>query len=247
MILSRPSKIATTSLSQIRRRSGRRAARPPRRRRYTDLRSDTVTRPCPAMLAAATSAPLGDDVLGEDPTVNRLQDATAARFGKDAALWLPTGTQANLAAIMAHCHERAGEAIVGKESHIALWEGGNVATVAGVHPRQVAEDRMGRLDLDDVRDAWRLDDDDHLAKTALVCVENSHNMHGGAALDKAYLDSLGVLARDLGIRVHVDGARIFNASVSLGTPVGDLCAGADSVSVCLSKGLGAPSEFSMCT
>lgn len=205
-----------------------------------DLRSDTLTKPSKEMLSTALTAPLGDDVFSEDPTVNKLQEKCADMFQKEDALWFPSGTMANVVSIMAHCHERASEIIVGKESHITLWEGGNVSTIAGVHPRQILEDRNGQLNLDDVRDVWRLDDDDHFAKTAAVCIENSHNMMGGSVLGKEYIDELGQLAKQLGIKVHVDGARIFNAAVSLDIPVGHLCCSVDSVSVCLSKGLGAP-------
>lgn len=209
-------------------------------RPYTDMRSDTITKPTPTMLSQALTAPLGDDVFSEDPTVHALQDYTASKFNKQAALWLPSGTMANLTAIMAHCHERAGELICGKESHLTLWEGGNMSNIAHVHPRQVTEHPNGTLDLQQVRDVWRTDDDDHYAKTAVVCIENSHNMLGGAAIDAAYITSLGTLAQELKVGVHIDGARIFNASVSLDTPVDQLCQGADSVSVCMSKGLGAP-------
>lgn len=209
-------------------------------RSYTDLRSDTLTKPSNEMLKTALNAQLGDDVFGEDPTVNRLQEKTAEMFNKEDALWLPSGTMANLVAVMAHCHERASEVICGRESHITLWEGGNISNIAAVHPRQVDEDDMGKMALDGIRDVFRLDNDDHFAKTALVCIENSHNMHGGATIEKEYIDSLGNLADELGIGVHIDGARIFNAAVSLGTPVAELCEGADSVSICCSKGLGAP-------
>lgn len=134
---------------------------------HVDMRSDTLTRPSKEMLQTSLSAPLGDDVFNEDPTVVKLQDKLADMFGKESALWFPSGTQTNLCAIMAHCHERASEIIVGKESHLTLWEGGNVSTIAGVHPRQIVEDVLGRLDLDDVRDVWRNDSDDHWAKTAV--------------------------------------------------------------------------------
>eukprot|EP00979_Chaetoceros_neogracilis_P004834 scaffold840_cov257-Chaetoceros_neogracile.AAC.9 len=207
---------------------------------FVDCRSDTLTKPSKAMLSTALTAPLGDDVFSEDPTVNKLQEMTANLFEKEDALWCPSGTMTNLVAIMAHCHERATEIIVGKESHLTLWEGGNVATIAGVHPRQILENSFGKFDLEDVRDVWRLDDDDHFAKTALVCIENSHNMMGGSALEKAYIDELGTLTKELDIGMHIDGARIFNAAISLDTPVSELCESADSVSVCLSKGLGAP-------
>lgn len=210
------------------------------RHSLVDMRSDTLTKPSKEMLSTALTAPLGDDVFSEDPTVNKLQDKTADLFNKEAALWLPSGTMANLVAVMAHCHERASEMIVGKESHLTLWEGGNISTIAGVNPRQVLENNVGKMDLEDVKDVWRLDNDDHFAKTALVCIENSHNMMGGSALDKEYIYELGSLAKELNIKVHIDGARIFNAAVSLQTPVSDLCESADSVSICLSKGLGAP-------
>ena len=207
---------------------------------YIDFRSDTLTKPSKEMMTSALNSPLGDDVFGEDPTVNKLQAMVAEKFQKEDALWLPSGTMANLVAVMSHCHERASEMICGKESHITLWEGGNVSTIAGVHPKQILEDNMGKLDFYDIRDVFRLDNDDHFAKTALVCIENSHNMMGGSALDKNYIDALGNLASELDIKMHIDGARIFNASVALDTPVGELCEGADSVSICLSKGLGAP-------
>jgi threonine aldolase len=119
------------------------------------------------MLRTSISAPLGDDVFDEDPTVHKLQDHLADMFGKESALWFPTGTQTNLAAIMAHCHERASEIIVGKDAHVTLWEGGNISTIAGVHPRQIAEDTFGRLSFDEIRDQWRDDSDDHWAKTAV--------------------------------------------------------------------------------
>lgn len=148
----------------------------------------------------------------------------------------------NLCAILSHCHHRASEIIIGNSSHICLYEGGNAANLGGVHTRQLPEDPMGAtLSIDDIRAAYRKDDDDHYAKTALICVENTHNILGGVPLPKSYIDEVGSLARnELGIPLHIDGARIMNASVALGTPVSELCEHADSVSICLSKGLGAP-------
>jgi threonine aldolase len=208
-----------------------------------DLRSDTVTLPSRAMLEAACHAPLGDDVMGEDVTVRELEAYMADWTGKPLALYLPTGTMANLVAIMAHCHERASEIIIGTNSHINLWEGGNVAGLGGVHSRQVSEDEItAQFNSRDVRDVWRSDNDDHFAKTQVLCLENTQNMMGGVALSLAYMTDMGALTRELGIRLHVDGARICNAVVAQqpNVTLADLCQAADSVSICLSKGLGAP-------
>lgn len=200
-----------------------------------------MTRPSRPMLEAAFNARVGDDVMGEDPTVNELQSYMADATGKEAALFLPTGTMANLVAILAHCHERASEIIVGTNSHICLWEGGNVANIGGVHSRQLTEDSLtAKIAPQQVRDAWRDDSDDHYAKTQLLCLENTHNMLGGVALDASYMHQMGTLTRDLNIKLHVDGARIYNAAVALGQDIRTLTAAVDSVSICLSKGLGAP-------
>jgi len=208
--------------------------------RIVDLRSDTVTQPSKDMLAFAMSAPTGDDVFGEDPTVSLLQQTLAIQFNKEAALYCPTGTMANLVAILAHCHGRASEIVIGTQSHLCLWEGGNVSNIGGVSTRQVHELENGQLPPDQVRDVWRLDNDDHLAKTELVCVENTQNMMGGVALPKSYIDHMGGLCQELHVKLHIDGARIFNAAIALHESVGSLCAAADTVSICLSKGLGAP-------
>ena len=207
-----------------------------------DLRSDTVTQPTREMLETALMAPTGDDVMGEDPTVTELEGYAAELFGKELGLFVPTGTMGNLCALLSHCHGRASEVILGASSHICLYEGGGAANLGGIHTRQVQEDPLGAtLDPAQIRAAHRRDDDDHYARTALVCVENTHNMLGGVPLRAGYVDAIGSLCRDeLGVPLHVDGARIFNAAVALGVPVGELCRGADSVSVCLSKGLGAP-------
>ena len=207
-----------------------------------DLRSDTVTKPTREMLECALSAPIGDDVMGEDPTVTELEEYAAGMFGKEGGLFVPTGTMSNLCAILSHCHERASEIIIGSSSHINLYEGGNAANLGGVHTKQIPEDPVSAtLDMDEVRSAYRHDNDDHYAKTALVCLENTHNILGGVALPKEYIDEMGRLANnELGVPLHCDGARIMNAAISLDTSPSELCAGADSISICLSKGLGAP-------
>src|SRR6188508_2449461 len=200
-----------------------------------DLRSDTVTRPGPGMRAAMAAADVGDDVFGDDPTVNRLQEAMAARFGMDAALFFPSGTQSNLAAIMAHC-QRGEEVIVGQEAHTYRYEGGGAAVLGSVQPQPLANRPDGTLDLAEVEAAIK-PDDSHFAITRLIALENTI---GGKVLPRAYLSSAVTLARKHGLSIHLDGARIFNAAVKLGISVKDLCAGFDTVSVCLSKGLGTP-------
>ena len=206
-----------------------------------DLRSDTVTAPSRPMLECALTAPTGDDVFSEDPTVLELEAYMADLFGKEKALFVPTGTMGNLVALLSHCQARASEVIIGRYSHICLWEGGGVANLGGIHTRQICESDDATFSVDDIRECWRTDNDDHFPKTEVLCLENTHNLMGGTALSASYIDAMGDLARnELGIRLHIDGARIFNAAVSQNIPVGDLCRGADSVSVCLSKGLGAP-------
>jgi threonine aldolase len=209
--------------------------------KIVDLRSDTVTSPSRPMLEAGVSAPTGDDVFGEDPTILQLEAHMADLFGKEKGLFVPTGTMSNLVAILSHCHGRASEIIIGANSHICLWEGGNAAGLGGVHTRQLQEDpESAEMDPIQVRDAFRRDDDDHFAKTEMLCIENTHNMMGGVALSPTYMNNMGALTRELGIKLHIDGARIFNAAISHGISVKEMCASADSVSVCLSKGLGAP-------
>ena len=211
-----------------------------------DLRSDTVTMPTANMRAEALTAPLGDDVLGDDPTVQLLQQKAASMFGKEDALFVPSGTMSNLCAILSHAatvRSVGKEIIVGAGSHISMWEQGNVSTLGGVHSRQLPDHSSSRMSLEHIRSAYRSDNDDHYAKTCLVCLENSHNLNGGAVLDKAYIDAVGDLVHngwEERVPLHIDGARIFNAAVSVGLPVDELCKAADSVSVCLSKGLGAP-------
>ena len=210
--------------------------------RFIDLRSDTVTSPSRQMLEAALTAKTGDDVMGEDPTVLELESYVAHDlFGKEAGLFLPTGTMANLVAILAHCHTRASEIIIGANSHICLWEGGNYASLGGVSSRQLQEDvQTAELQVSEIAEACREDNDDHFAETRLLCLENTHNMMGGVVLSKEYIDRVGILCQNLEIGLHIDGARIFNAAEALKAPVKDICHAADTVSVCLSKGLGCP-------
>lgn len=211
-----------------------------------DLRSDTVTKPTEAMLQSAYNAELGDDVLGEDPTVKLLQSRMAEIFNKEAALFVPTGTMSNICAIASHAANMSAfgkEIIVGRGSHISVWEQGNVSNLLGVHSRQLPDEPQ--MKLEDIQAAYRADDDDHYAQTCLVCIENTHNLNGGKSLSKTYIDSVAKLVHDdidrnKRIPLHIDGARIFNAAESVGIDVATLCNSADSVSVCLSKGLGAP-------
>ncbi|KAL7508659.1 hypothetical protein ACHAXN_005736 [Cyclotella atomus] len=213
--------------------------------RIVDLRSDTVTQPTPSMLKTATLASTGDDVMGEDPTVLALQEYVADLFGKESALYVPSGTMSNLCAILAHCHyNKSAEMIVGRYSHINLYEGGGYANLAGVSAKFVTENENALFDLEEVQDAFHADNDDHYAKTTLICLENTHNMLGGVTLSTDYVNAIGTLAHETwkknGAKVHVDGARIFNSAVSQSISPSTLCGGADSVSICLSKGLGAP-------
>jgi threonine aldolase len=200
-----------------------------------DLRSDTVTRPSPAMREAMARAEVGDDVFGDDPTVNALQERAAALFGMEAALFFPTGTQSNLAALMAHCG-RGEEVIVGQDAHTYRYEGGGAAVLGSIQPQPLANLPDGTLDLAMV-DAAIKPDDSHFAITRLIALENTI---GGKVIGRDYLSRALTLAWKRGLSTHLDGARIFNAAVKLGMPVNLLCAGFDTVSVCLSKGLGTP-------
>ncbi len=203
--------------------------------RKIDLRSDTVTQPSPAMREAMARAEVGDDVFGDDPTVNRLQEICAERFGMEAGLYFPTGTQSNLAALMAHCR-RGEEVIVGQDAHTYSHEAGGMAVLGSIQPQPLDNRPDGTLDLAQVEAAIK-PDDAHFAITRLVALENTI---GGKVLARGYLAEAIALARRRGLNTHLDGARIFNAAVKLGMPVKALCEGFDTVSVCLSKGLGAP-------
>ncbi len=200
-----------------------------------DLRSDTVTRPSAGMRRAMAEAELGDDVFGDDPTVNRLQARAAEMLGFKQALFFPSGTQSNLAALMSHCG-RGDEYLVGQEAHTYRFEAGGGAVLGSIQPQPLANRPDGTLDLAEVEAAIK-PDDPHFARTRLLALENTI---GGKAISRPYLENALALARKKGLATHLDGARIFNACVKLGTQAKDLCRGFDSVSVCLSKGLGAP-------
>ena len=200
-----------------------------------DLRSDTVTQPSPAMRRAMAEAPVGDDVFGDDPTVNRLQAACAERFGMESGLFFPSGTQSNLAALMAHC-ARGEECLVGQEAHTYRYEAGGMAVLGSIQPQPLQNRPDGSLDLAEVEAAIK-PNDSHFAMTKLLALENTI---GGRVLRREYLADAVALARRRKLSIHLDGARIFNAAVKAGTPVDRLCEGFDTVSVCLSKGLGTP-------
>jgi len=203
-----------------------------------DLRSDTVTLPTPAMREAMFAADLGDDVYGEDPTVNRLQDLAAEKLGKEAGLFVSSGTMGNLIAILAHCN-RGDEVSLGNKAHTFLFEAGGISALGGIHSCQVPNQPDGILNLDDIRDAIRPDDAHHPI-TRLITLENTHNRCGGVALTSAYTRAVGQLAQQHGLQLHLDGARLFNAAVAQGVGAAELAAPADSISICLSKGLCAP-------
>ena len=200
-----------------------------------DLRSDTVTRPSAGMRRAMHEAELGDDVFGDDPTVNRLQERAAQIFGFEAALLFPTGTQSNLAALMSHC-QRGEEVILGMEAHSYRYEAGGLSVLGSIHPQAVSNRADGTLDLNEVESLVK-PDDPHFPRTRLLALENTIT---GRVIARPYLEQAVALARKKGLAIHLDGARIFNAATALKMKVKDLCAGFDSVSSCLSKGLGAP-------
>ena len=213
-----------------------------------DLRSDTVTQPTDAMRAAMMAAPLGDDVFGDDPSVNALQDKVAAMLGFEAALFMPSGTQSNLCALMAHCG-RGDECIVGQLAHTYRYEGGGGAVLGSIQPQPLAMDASGQMALADIAAAIK-PDDEHFARTRLLCLENTWNGH---AMPMDYLQQATDLARQHGLATHLDGARLFNAAVEQAAPGESVASAAkrftslfDSVSVCFSKWLGAPVGSALC-
>ena len=210
-----------------------------------DLRSDTVTQPTEAMRHAMAAARLGDDVFGEDPTVCALEALAAELTGKEAALFVPSGTMANLVSLLTHCG-RGDEIILGDQAHIFCYEQGGSAQVGGIHPRTIPNRPDGTLDLGDVRQAIR-PDDVHYPRTRLIVLENTHNRCYGTPLPPAYLQEAAELAAAQAIKIHVDGARIFNAAAALGVSVQSLAQPAASLSFCLSKGLAAPVGSLVCS
>jgi len=208
---------------------------------WVDLRSDTVTKPTAAMRAAMAAAEVGDDVFANDPTVNALQERIAAMLGKEAALFVPSGTQSNLCALMSHC-QRGDEALVGQMAHLYRYEAGGMAVLGSIQPQPLPQQADGTLLLSDIEAAIK-PDDAHFGRTRLLCLENTWN---GQVLALPYIEAATALARRRGLATHLDGARLFNAVVASGTPVADFTRPFDSVSVCFSKGLGAPVGSALC-
>lgn len=211
---------------------------------FIDLRSDTVTLPTQAMREAISGAALGDDVFGEDPTINRLEKMTAERLGKEAALLVVSGTMGNIVSVLTHCG-RGDEVILGDSSHIFLNEAGGMSALGGVFPHTIPNGPDGTLRLEDIETAIRAENI-HFPRTRLVCLENTHNRCFGAPLTPEYTAAVVALVKRRGLLLHLDGARIFNAAVALGVDVRELTRGCDSINVCLSKGLAAPVGSVIC-
>lgn len=209
-----------------------------------DLRSDTVTQPTPEMRAAMAAATVGDDVFDDDPTVHRLQEMAAERVGKEAGLFVPSGTMGNLIAMLVHCG-RGDEAILGARAHTVLYEGGGISSLGGIHSRQVMEQPDGSLALEDLEALIR-PEDVHQPPTRLISIENTHNRCGGTFQTPEYLRSLAEFAHARRLVVHMDGARLFNAAVAQGVDARKLTSPVDSVTFCLSKGLCAPVGSVLC-
>jgi len=210
-----------------------------------DLRSDTVTLPTPEMREAIARAELGDDVYGEDPTVNRLEALAASMTGKEAALLVPSGTMGNLAAMLTHC-ARGTKAIVGSESHTNLYEAGGASALGGIVLTPIANTEAGELELDALARELATSDDSHFAQPSLVVLENTHNRCGGAPVKLSHMAEVSDAAHRRKLPMHLDGARIFNAAVALETTAKDIASFADTVSLCLSKGLSCPVGSLLC-
>lgn len=209
-----------------------------------DLRSDTVTKPSPEMREVIAKAAVGDDVYGEDPSVNLLEEESARLLGKEAGLFIPSGTMGNLAAMLTHC-ERGSEIILGDKAHTFLYEVGGIAALGGIQAHILPNQPDGTLGLEDIRKAIRMDDI-HDPPTRLITLENTHNRCGGVALTGEYTRQVGEIAKEHQLKFHLDGARIFNAAAALKVNPAELVEPADSVMFCLSKGLGAPVGSVLC-
>ena len=204
-----------------------------------DLRSDTVTLPTNEMKKFIINSPLGDDVYGEDPSVNLLQKKIAKIFNKEAALFVPSGTMANLISVLTHCN-RGDEVILGDKSHIFYYEAGGISAFGGVHSHQLKNYDDGTIKINDIENSIRDIGNDHFPKTKLICLENTHNACYGSAIDTDYFKDVKEIANDNNLSIHLDGARIFNAAIKLNKSVDELTKDCDTISCCLSKGLSAP-------
>jgi len=209
-----------------------------------DLRSDTVTQPTNEMRQVIANAELGDDVFQEDPTINKLENCAAKLLGKEAALLVPSGTMGNLASILAHC-ERGTEIILGNKSHTFIYEAGGISSFGGIHSRQLNNNDDGTIDLHLIKSAIR-DDNVHFPITSAISLENTHNMCYGAPLSIEYINSVAFIAKENGLKLHIDGARIFNATTSLNVDIKEMVKNVDSITFCMSKGLAAPIGSMVC-
>ena len=209
-----------------------------------DLRSDTVTLPTDEMRQAIAHAKLGDDVFGEDPTVNELEAKAAQIMGKESGLLVPSGTMGNLVSILVHC-DRGTEIILGDKSHTFIFEAGGISAFGGIHSRQLKNQVDGTIKIEDIHTAIRMDNV-HFPKTSAITLENTHNLCNGSPLLPGYIQEVAKIAHNNNMKLHIDGARIFNAAVAQDVDVKDLVADADSVTFCLSKGLSAPVGSVVC-
>mmetsp|Transcript_20857 Transcript_20857/g.27446 ORF Transcript_20857/g.27446 Transcript_20857/m.27446 type:complete len:375 (+) Transcript_20857:367-1491(+) len=203
-----------------------------------DFRSDTVTKPCSGMRSAMAEAPVGDDVFGDDPSVQKLEMYVRDLLQKEAAMFIPSGTMSNLIALGTHC-ERANEIIIGNKSHIFKYEGGGASAFMGISYCTIPNQNDGTLSLEDIEANIR-EDDPHCPKTTLICLEDTHNLCGGKPLPLGYASKVAEICKRNNLKLHLDGARLMNSAVALETPVAELVSPFDTVSLCLSKGLGAP-------
>tara|TARA_B110000014_G_C20106576_1_gene582016 strand:+ start:452 stop:1486 length:1035 start_codon:yes stop_codon:yes gene_type:complete len=204
-----------------------------------DLRSDTVTMPSKEMKQFMFNAPLGDDVYGDDPSINALEEKASDVFGKESCLFVPSGTMANLVSVLTHCN-RGDEIILGNKSHIFIYEAGGVSVFGGVHSHQLKNNEDGTINLEDMKNSIRNPKDSHHPKSKLICLENTHNICYGVPIEKNYFDDVKKIVEQNNLQLHIDGARIFNAAIALNTTVKELAKNADSITCCLSKGLSCP-------